>query len=226
MSNAILIIGESGAGKSTSIRNLNPTETFIINVINKPLPFKSYRKNYTKVTKENPNGNYTASDEYDVMLRGIAYVNEKMPHIKSLIIDDFQYVMANEFMRRSSEKGWEKFTEIGEHAWKIIDVLKDGRDDLDCFVLSHSDTTDAGKVKCKTIGKMLDDKICLEGMFSIVFHAIMHDGVYKFLTQNDGTHIAKSPMGMFENKWIENDLLLIKQKMSAYFNEPLEDIKM
>ena len=198
MSNAILIIGESGSGKSTSIRNLNPKETFIINVINKPLPFKSYNKNYRKVSKENPDGNYFASDNWEKIIDAINYVNEKRPEINSLIIDDFQYVMANEFMRRASEKGWEKFTEIGEHAWKIIKSLSEQRDNLDCFVLSHSDTQENGPVKCKTIGKMLDDKICLEGMFSIVFHAYMQDGVYKFLTQHDGLRIAKSPMGMFE----------------------------
>lgn len=223
MSNAILIIGEPGTGKSTSIRNLDPKTTFIINVINKPLPFKSFFSDYKPITKETMTGNYFASDDHEKISKMIDFVEAKLPEIKTLVIDDFQYVMSNEFMRRSSEKGWEKFTEIAEHAWKIIKKCSEQRQDLDCFILSHSETPENLPSKCKTIGKMLDDKICLEGMFSIVFHSVMNDGVYKFLTQHDGQRIAKSPMGMFQEKWIDNDLFLIKQKIHDYYSFSSEE---
>lgn len=103
--------------------------------------------------------------------------------------------MANEFMKRSSEKGYEKFTEIGKHAWEIINESSFCRSDLNVFVMSHSDTDTNGKSKCKTIGKMLDDKICIEGMFTVVLFSMIVDNDYKFLTQNDGQSIAKKPNG-------------------------------
>jgi len=221
MSNTLLIMGESGSGKSTSLRNLNPKETFIINVINKPLPFKGFNANYKALSKENPAGNYYASDDYLSIKRIIKGVNNSRPEIKNIVIDDFQYTMCNEFMRRATEKGFEKFTEIGQHAWDIITDLTKCRDDLACYVLSHTDVGSDGKVKCKTIGKMLEDKITIEGMFTIVLHTVLMDGNYRFLTQYDGSHIAKSPMGMFEDKYIENDLEYVKKKMNDYFNEDI-----
>src|SRR5665213_393234 len=104
MSNASLIIGESGTGKSTSIRNLNPSETFIINVLNKPLPFKGYKSFYTKISADAKTGNYYSSDDYQRIEQLIKKVNAERPEIKTLIIDDFQYLMANEFMRRALER--------------------------------------------------------------------------------------------------------------------------
>lgn len=220
MSNTSLIIGESGTGKSTSLAHLNPKETFIINVLDKPLPFRGYKKNYVAIKSwEDTEGNYFASDDYAKLIKCIKIVNEKRLEIKNLVIDDWQYTMCNEFMRRATENGFTKFTEIGQHAWSIIRELISCREDLFCFVLSHSDTDANGKYKCKSIGKMLDEKITIEGMFTIVLHTQIMDGAYRFLTQNDGSHIAKSPQGMFEDKYIGNDLAFVKQKMNAYYNE-------
>lgn len=216
MSNTSLIIGESGTGKSTSLRHLNPKETFIINVLDKPLPFKGYRKNYTRVNTDASEGNYYATDDYHRIIKLIKIINEKRPDIKNIIIDDWQYTMGNEFMRRATETGFTKFTEIGQHAWSIIRELINCRDDLYCFVLSHSDTDANGKVKCKSIGKMLEEKITIEGMFTVVLHTMVMDGNYFFLTQNDGTHIAKSPKDMFEDKFIPNDLAYVRQLMVKY----------
>lgn len=218
MSNTTLIIGESGAGKSSSLRNLDPSETYIINVLDKPLPFRGYKKNYWRSTKENPNGNYFPSDEAHKIIGCIKAVNDK-PHIKNLIIDDFQYIMANEFMRRALERGYDKFSDIAKQAWAIIKELTLTRPDLFCFVLSHSEIDITGKVKCKTIGKMLDDKITLEGMFTVVLHAQVIDGQYKFLTQNNGMFMAKSPLGMFDESLIDNDLQIVRDKMTQYFEE-------
>ena len=221
MSNTSLIIGESGTGKSTSLTNLDPKETFIINVLDKPLPFRGYKKNYVRINTDGSEGNYYASDDYNKIMRVIKLVNEKRPDIKNLIIDDWQYTMCNEFMRRATETGFTKFTEIGQHAWLIIRSLVDCREDLYCFVLSHSDTDANGKYKCKSIGKMLDEKITIEGMFTIVLHTQVMDGQYRPLTQNDGSHIAKSPQGMFEDRYIANDLSFVKDQMNVYYNEDI-----
>src|ERR1700744_3002379 len=158
MSNLTLIIGESGTGKSTSIRTLDPKETFIINVLDKPLPFKGGRKSYVVATQNNPNGNYSSTDNYEKIILQIKYINNKRPDIKNVILDDIQYLMANEFMRRARETGYNKFTEIAQHFWSVIEESAKCRDDLYFFFLSHSDTDQFGKARCKTIGKMLDDK--------------------------------------------------------------------
>jgi ABC-type dipeptide/oligopeptide/nickel transport system ATPase component len=221
MANTVLVIGESGTGKSTSIRNLDPKETFIINVVGKALPFRGYKSKYTNISPDWTTGNYVACDEAEKIIKAIEFINGRRPDIKNIIIDDFQYTMANEFMRKAVEKGYEKFTKIGQNAWMIINALSRCRDDLECFVLSHSEIDVNGKVKCKTIGKMLDDKITLEGMFTIVLHTIVEAGNYRFLTQNDGVHIAKSPMGMFEDKYIANDLQYVKQHIADYMNEDI-----
>lgn len=215
MSICTLIIGESGSGKSTSIRNLIPEETFIINILDKPLPFRGYKKNYIPLSSDGKKGNYYATDDFGSLIRCIRLINTRK-EIKNIIIDDYQYVLCNEFMRRATERGYEKFTEIAQHAWHIIKELIACRDDLYCFVLSHSDTDQNGKVKCKTVGKLLDEKINLEGMFTLVLHTQIVDGQYKFLTQHDGTHLAKSPYGMISEKLIDNDLSLVKSNIINY----------
>jgi hypothetical protein len=221
MSNASLIIGESGTGKSTSIRNLDPRETFIINVLNKPLPFKGYKKCYTWVSPDGKTGNYYASDVYDNIQIVIKKINSVRLDIKTLIIDDFQYLMANEFMNRALERGYDKFSEIGKHAHDLLKLLPTLRDDLDVFILTHSESNEQGKMKIKTIGKMLDDKITIEGMYAMVLQTELMNGTYNFITQGDARHIAKSPMGMFEERNIPNDLAFVKQKMTAYYNEDI-----
>lgn len=217
MSNASLIIGESGTGKSTSLRNLNPTETFIINVCNKPLPFRGYKSQYKAIKSwEDKEGNYYASNDYVKIIKMMKTINESRPEIKNLIIDDFQYIMCAEFMARVTERGFDKFSEIGQHAYMIIDLLSALREDLNCFVLSHSEANEHGKMKAKTIGKLLDDKVVLEGRFTMVLQTEISESGYRFLTQGDKNHIAKSPMGMFEDKYIPNDLAFVVEKMNEY----------
>lgn len=219
MSNTSLIMGESGTGKSTAIRTLNPNETFIINVLNKPLPFRGYKKNYKLVSPDGLSGNYYSSNKYDHIKLVIKKIEVKRPEVKTLIIDDFQYLMANEFMDRALERGYDKFSEIGKHAYDLLELLPTLRDDLDVFILTHSEPNEMGKMKIKTIGKMLDDKITIEGMYSMVLQTELINGSYSFITQGDARHIAKSPMGMFEQRNIPNDLQFVKQKMSEYYNE-------
>lgn len=219
MSNTSIIMGESGTGKSTSIRNLDPKETFIINVMNKPLPFRGYKQHYSRVSPDGATGNYYSSDNYDHITIVINKINARRPDIKTLIIDDFQYLMAGEFMARALERGYDKFSEIGKHAYDLLKMLPSLREDLDVFILTHSEANEAGKMKIKTIGKMLDEKITIEGMYSMVLQTELMNGNYSFITQGDARHIAKSPMGMFEERSIPNDLAFVKQKMSSYYNE-------
>jgi len=221
MSQIIVIYGESGTGKSTSLRTLDPKETFVINVMGKPLPFKGWKNQYTLRTKET-GGNMLISDNSQHIVSILTSVDKKMPEIKNIIIDDFQYTMANEFMRRATEKGYDKFTQIGQNAWNIISQAGALRDDLKVFFLTHSDTDEMGKSKIKTIGKMLDDKICLAGLFTIVLYSTMIDDRYVFLTQSTSNAIAKSPLGMFEEKIIENDLSYVINKINEY---EIDDIK-
>lgn len=217
MSNTALIIGQSGTGKSTSIRNLDPKTTFIISVLDKPLPFRGYKKNYSEDNK-----NFYQTDDYRKVISLINAVNDRRPEITTIIIDDAHFLMANEFMARATEKGFDKFSEIGQHMWLVMCAATNCRDDLICFVLSHSEIDASGVSKPKTVGKMIDEKVSLEGMVTVCMHTMVKDGEYKFLTQNDGSHVCKSPVGMFEETLIDNDLLAVKKGIEAYYNDDEE----
>lgn len=219
MSNAILVIGESGTGKSTSLRNLNPKETSIINVLNKPLPFRGYKSKYIQKT----GGNYGVSDNPEEIVAWINKMSQARFDIKNIIIDDFQYIMANEYMRRAKEVGFQKFTDIGMGAYKIIEVANKVRDDINVFILSHCETNKQGLSKLKTIGEMTDKITVMEGRFTVVLHTHVVDGNYKFITQNNGSVIAKSPLGMFDDLMIDNDLQYVSEKINQYYNEELEE---
>jgi len=225
MSELIGVVGESGTGKSTACRTLNPKDTAVVNCVGKPLPFKGWKKNYTKF--EGKTGNYFASDKTVDILKFMKAVSDNRSEIKNLIIDDWQYTMSNEFMRRSSEKGFEKFTEIGKNAWSTLNAGKALREDLKVFVLTHSDTVPGEfgakpTIKIKTIGKLLDDKINPAGLFTVLLFTDVEtkdsgEVEYRFVTNNDGTYPAKSPMDMFGDKYIPNDLGLVVKTMDEYY---------
>ena len=228
MAQSVLVIADSGSGKSTSLRNLPPEETFIINIANKPLPFKGWKSKYSQITKDNPKGNMTATATSNGIIKAIKHVNDNMPHIKNLVVDDWQYMSSFEYFDRAAEKGYDKFTQIAANLAQVAKMPKDLRDDLYVFFLTHSeDSTDINgnrKVKAKTIGKMIDNALTLEGLFSIVLFGRvikMEDGTlnYGFDTQNNGENTCKSPMGMFEESFIPNDLEHVKQCILKYENE-------
>lgn len=221
----ILIIGESGTGKSRSLKNLDEKETFIIQAIGKPLPFKGWVKKYSLFSQKQKTGNLFISDNYQQINNCIDIISQDMPHIKTVIIDDFQYIMANEFMRRVKEKGFDKFNDIGHNAWSLVNKLNSVRADLTGVVMSHSDQSESGKVKLKTLGKMLDDKVTVEGMFTVVLQTSITDGVYSFITQNNGYNSCKSPEEMFSSSTIDNDLNFVLKEYHKYNNEDLEDLK-
>ena len=214
LANTTLIIGPSGSGKSSSIRNLDPKTTFILSVLNKPLPFKGYNKHYNENNK-----NYYCTDDYRVIINYINAINERRPDITTLIIDDAHFIMANEFMNRACERGFDRFSEIAQHMWLVMCAITSTRDDLTCFVLSHNEIDNTGLSKPKTVGKLLDDKITLEAMVTICLHTVVKDQEFKFMTQNDGSHVCKSPLGMFDDVLIDNDLLSVKNKIEAYYND-------
>ena len=225
MSELIGVVGESGTGKSTACRTLNPKDTAVVNCVGKPLPFKGWKKNYTKF--EGKTGNYFASDKTVDILKFMKAISDNRPEITNLIIDDWQYTMSNEFMRRSSEKGFEKFTEIGKNAWSTLNAGKALREDLKVFILTHSDTVPGEfgakpTIKIKTIGKLLDDKINPAGLFTVLLFTNVEtkdsgEVEYRFVTNNDGTYPAKSPMDMFVDKYIPNDLGLVVKTMDEYY---------
>lgn len=219
MANSILIIGPSGSGKSSGMRNLNHKETFCLSVLDKPLPFKGYRKHYKPIKNWDDNeGNYYATDDWQRIIKCIRMVNEKRPEIKVLVLDDMQYVLASEFMRRSAENGYAKYSELANHYWQIINAAQSCRDDLVTIFISHNEVDNNGVSKIKTIGKLLDEKITIEGMFSTVLESRSTDDGYFFVTQNDGMSTCKSPFQMFDSKLIDNDLNFVIEKMNEYYN--------
>jgi hypothetical protein len=218
MSIATLILGQSGTGKSTSLRNLNPQHVLLIQVIKKPLPFRS--PNWTYITPDNKQGSILVSDNPQFIINVIN--GSKRPII---IIDDFQYVMANEFMRRSTEKSFDKFTEIGRNAWDVFNAAINAHDHKRVYLLSHTEEDNQGKTKIKTIGKMLDEKITLEGMVTICLQTSVINEQYIFQTKNNGNSTVKAPMGLFEEDHLENDLNEVDMAICEYYNIPNPQVK-
>jgi hypothetical protein len=228
MAELIAIVGNSGSGKSSSIRTLDPTSTFIINVAGKPLPFKGWKTKYPFL-KKNENGQLSGNlhntsnvDEIDTLLQ---YVDKQRKDIKVVVLEDCQYLMAFEAMERSQEKSYDKFVQIASHFYKVIDRARKMRDDLKIFILTHAEnigTPEAPSYKMKTVGKMLDNMVTLEGLFTYVFYtAIGKDETtgapsYKLITQSDGTTTAKTPLGCFDDMLIDNDMDYIVKKIDEY----------
>lgn len=210
MSIATIIIGESGTGKSASMRNMQPEETLLIQALKKPLPFKS--SNWKRREKGHA-GNVMVCDHSDTIITMLNKTQRKV-----IVLDDFQYILSNEFMRRSDEKGFDKFTEIGRHAWDILNAAGSLPDDVRVYILAHSQSDEFGHAKMKTIGKLLDDKITVEGMVSIVLRTAVRDSQYQFSTRNSGADTVKTPMGMFDDAYIENDLAMVDKAICEYYD--------
>lgn len=199
----VFILGRSGTGKSYSMRDFPKDKLAVVNVQGKILPFKGSGQI-----------EMTSTDTSKDIVRAL---EKYAAEYKSIVVDDFQYVMANEFMRRSTERGYDKFTEIGRHAWDITNTVRSLPADCIVYVMCHTDRDEDGNEKIKTIGKLLDEKICLEGMSTIVLMTNVTDGVYTFLTQNNGKNTVKSPAGMFPSYAIDNDLYYVDQKIRTYY---------
>ena len=212
MSYPVLILGDSGSGKSASMRNLDPTKVLLIQAISKPLPFRA--KGWK--AWDGTSGNIFVTDK-SIEIMGLMQKTKR----KIIVIDDWQYILANEFMRRSDERGYDKFTEIGRHAWDTLCMAAALPSDVRVYIMGHTQIDDtSGRVKIKTIGKMLDEKITVEGMFTTVLRAQMKDNVYGFSTKTNGFDPVKSPMDLFAEEFIDNDLNAVDQAICKYLELP------
>lgn len=229
MAELIAIVGESGSGKTTSIRNLDPEHTFIISTTGKRPGIKGAIKKYPSFTIQDgkPVGNFFTSSNVDQIGKVLTLIDKKMPTITTVIIDDFQYVMAFESMDRAKEKSYDKFVDMAQHAYQILKSAMSLRDDLFVVVSTHSENTGDRLnpfYKIKTLGKMIDNTITLEGLFTyVLFTSIQRDEEnnpsYKFMTNSDGTTTGKSPMGLFKDLYIDNDLNMVINRIKEYNEE-------
>lgn len=200
MAIGVLILGESGTGKTYSAHNFKPDEVKILSVKKPILPF---RGDYELV--KTPTG--------DDIIRELKNTDKKR-----IIIDDFQYILGVQMMKRISEKGWDKFNEIQKPYADVLDVIDELPDDVIVYINSHIQQDDTGKKKIKTIGKALDNYLTVEGLFMIVLGTLVVDGKFYFTTQNNGSDTVKSPMGMFPSYAINNDLKYVDEKIRNYYH--------
>jgi len=207
----VMILGPSGGGKTYSARNLDPVTSLIVKTVNKPLPFRS--ANWKPWNGES--GSTLFTDNY-LSMKKIAS-NAEARGKSVVIFDDFQYLMANEFMRRAEEKGFDKFTSMGKQVWELIIHCQTVSPNTIFYFNWHTDLSDDGRTKAKTIGKLLDDKITVEGLFTIVLKTIATDGQYLFSTQTSGNDPVKAPPEMFESNMIDNDLSAVSQAIFNYY---------
>ena len=193
-----LICGLSGTGKSTSARNLK--DVAVVNPVNKPLPFKNKFE----------------------MLNGVTDSKEIIKFMKNtdkkvIIVDDFQYLLSIPYMRRIKESGWDKYNDFASNYFDIINVCDELPDDVTVYFMTHTETLEDGTETVKLIGKLLREKICIEGLFTTVLKTMVNDGKYYFITQNNGHDNVKSPLGMFNSYAIDNDLNYVDEKIRNYY---------
>ena len=205
MGECVFVYGKSGSGKSRSLINFGEDEIFLVNTIGKRLPFRSKFKYEIK------------TDDFSKIANGL----RKMP-TKTAVIDDSGYLMTNAFMRghsapKSGSSTFDLYNDIADSFWSLITVIKNELpDDVIVYMIMHEDTTDYGETKLRTIGKLLSEKVCIEGMSTVVLRCIVRDGKHLFLTQSDGSDISKSPEGMFD-KEIENDLKSVDSTIREFW---------
>lgn len=195
----VMVYGQSGTGKSTSLRNFKPEDVCIVNVSGKPLPFKNKHKTFN-------------TDDYMAIDAAI----KKAP-AKSIVIDDATYLMTGEYMRTAKVTGYQKFTDMALNYYTLVKAAAALPSDKIVYFMGHSDTDANGNEKFKTIGKMLDEKVTLEGMFTIVLKTVVTDGKYQFSTRNSGQDTVKTPLGMFNDVLIDNDLAMVDKTIREYY---------
>jgi hypothetical protein len=221
-SKLIGIVGATGTGKSTSIKHLNPEETYIINVAKKELPFKGSEKLYNAEKR-----NYKEVDDAVEITRLLKTISEKAPHIKNIIIEDSNYIMGFNLISKATENGFTKFTIMARDMVELLREARRLRDDLKVFYFSHPETIeDSGEIigyKIKTAGKMIDNQIVLEGLLTVCLYTHVEENkdgsmTYSFITNRFKKYPAKSPDGMFEEVKIPNNLSYVCEKLDEYYN--------
>ena len=196
----VLLIGQSGSGKSTSLRNFTKEEVAVVNVLGKPLPFKSDIK-------------APKCDDYASILKAIAGTKKK-----TIVIDDANYLITNEFMNKSSVKGFDKYNEMGNNFFNLINGIKNIEGGKTVYLIMHEDTDENGNIKPKTIGKLLDDKVNIQGMFTVCIRSMFDNGNYIFRLKTNGQDCVKTPFGMFETETMENDLKQFDKVVREYYD--------
>ena len=201
----VLILGKSGSGKSASLRNFDKKELAYINVLNKSLPFRG------KFESTLP------TDNYDLIKKAI-YKTPK----NTIVIDDSNYLITNAFMKNHSSSGagnkvFTFYNELADNFWGLIEFVKTLPEDKIVYFFMHEDINDLGEVKPKTIGKMLDEKVCIEGLFTIVLRCQTSDGKHSFITKTNGLDVTKTPIDMFNDLKIDNDLKLVDNAIREYY---------
>lgn len=194
-----MIYGQSGTGKSTSLRNFTNDEVAVINVSGKPLPFRSKLTTYD-------------TDNYTKISSALGKIERK-----SIVIDDATYLMVNEFMRTAKVAGYQKYTDMAVNFNSLVAQASQLANDKIVYFLGHSDLKDDGTEHFKTIGKMLDNYVTVEGKFTIVLKTVVQDGKYYFSTHNSGQDTVKSPLGMFESNYVDNDLKAVDAIIRDYY---------
>lgn len=213
MATAVLIMGESGSGKSASLRNFAPNEISVFNVTSKPLPFKQGKTKLPKID------NATYADIANALAN---------PNKRAYVIDDAGYLLSFEMFKRANETGYSKFTDMAKNFFNMLDFINTKLpNDIIVYITMHTeDDSEMHKTKAKTIGKMIDQNLNLEGLFTIVLRAMQTEDGYKFITRDDRVSTAKSPMGMFESDKIDNDLKEVDRIIREYYDmKPLVDNK-
>ena len=204
----VLLIGQSGSGKSTSLRNFTKEEVAVVNVLGKPLPFKSDIK-------------APKCDDYASILKAIAGTKKK-----TIVIDDANYLITNEFMNKSSVKGFDKYNEMGNNFFNLINGIKNIEGGKTVYLIMHEDTDENGNIKPKTIGKLLDDKVNIQGMFTVCIRSMFDNGNYIFRLKTNGQDCVKTPFGMFETETMENDLKQFDKVVREYYDlDKIEESK-
>ena len=216
MSIACMILGQSGTGKTASLRNLDPEHTLLIQAVKKPLPFRSSGWAYFDKDKT-PTGNVFVTDQAQTIIKLMKGTKRSV-----IVLDDFQYILANEFMRRVLDKetgnaAFAKYNEIARNAWDILMAAGQLGDGKRVYILGHTQEDENGRTKAKTIGKLLDEKITIEGLLTIVLRTAVINGQYLFTTQNSGLDTVKSPLGLFDSDQIENDLAAVDTSIFSYY---------
>lgn len=222
----VLILAESGSGKSTSIETLDPKETFIINVVGKSLPFKGWKEKYTELDKDkNPKGNMYSGSKSANVLAIMDYINKDRPEIKNLVIDDLFYIAAFELFDKIKETGYEKFCSIALGMKQIATKPQGYRNDLIVFYLTHpeesTDIEGRKTIKARMTGKMVEQQLNFEGLFEKVLYARPVRNADKtmtfgFETKTDGITPAKTPKGLFDLPFIPNSLQYVREAILKY----------
>ena len=225
MANICMILGKSGTGKSTSIKTLNPKETVVLNVLRKRLPFKGSSSIYNVENK-----NLFNVDEYSQIINMLSSIDKNATHVKNVIIEDMTYVMRKEYFKRAKEAGYNKYTELAQHFQQIISTCESMRDNINVFFILHSEDVQSDKVnvgfKVSTIGALIDNQYNpVEVVPMVLYSAIKYDdkgnahyGFYTHRCMEGTVEIpAKSPDGMFEQDYIDNDLQAVVNAMNEYY---------